>query len=159
MGGLVGSAFQLLSVSCRSGSGVDCSRQVNTSLVTHAAFTRLTTRLAPCCSHRTNREHRCEDGSTLCGSRRGSRAGRFRQSRLRRVPAHGTACPRSGQTGAPRQARASILVAARPQPARQGARSQGSRAMSWMWCARRGGRVDQVGEVGSVMPVDRAVVV
>ena len=62
---------------------------------------------------------------TLCSPHRGSWAGRFPQSRLCRVQTYGTACPRSGQTGAPRQARASFPLPARLEPTSQGARPEG----------------------------------
>jgi hypothetical protein len=62
------------------------------------------------------RQHGGTDGSALRGSHRGSRAGRYREGRVCRVHTYGTAGPRSGLTGALRQARASILVAARHQP-------------------------------------------
>jgi hypothetical protein len=104
-------------------------------------------------------------GTPLCGPPRGSWAGRFPEGRLRgvlpkasaefgRTPllAHGVACPLGGQTGAPRQARASIPEPARPEPTGQGARPTGSGAVSRLWSARAGCCVDQMGEVGAVIP-------
>jgi hypothetical protein len=83
---------------------------------------------------RTNGEHRRKDGANLLGSDRGSRVGRSRENRLRRVLAYCAAFP-------------SILVAAGPEPTGKGARSQRSRALSRLRCARSRRGVDKVGEV------------
>jgi hypothetical protein len=70
---------------------------------------------------------------------RGSKAGRFREGRLRRVRTYSAA-------------RASILVTARAQPKGQGSRPTGPGAVPRGWCAGAGCRVDQMGEVGAVNP-------
>jgi hypothetical protein len=91
-----------------------------------------------------------EFGAKLCFAKRCSRTP---------LLAYGAACPRSGQTGAPRQACASIPEPARPEPTGQGARPTGSGAVSRLWPARAGCCVDQMGEIGAVIPVDRTVAV
>jgi hypothetical protein len=76
----------------------------------------------------------------LCGPPRGSRAGRFREGRLRRALTYGTA-------------RARILVAARPQPTDQGARPQGPRSVSGLRRTRSRCGVDQVGKISRLIPL------
>jgi hypothetical protein len=82
----------------------------------------------------------------MCGSDRGSRAGRFREDRLRRVLPKAPA--EFGRTPllAYGAAYAAILVAAWPHPASQGARPEGSHAVSGLRYARRSGRIREVEE-------------
>jgi hypothetical protein len=84
-------------------------------------------------------------GSTLRGRGRGSRAGRFREARLRRVLLK--APTEFGRTPLLAYGAAfdGVPVPARPQPAGQNRRSQGSRAVPWLRCAGASHRVDQSG--------------
>jgi hypothetical protein len=91
-------------------------------------------------------------------SDRRSRAGRFREGRLRGVRTYGVACPRTGQTGAPRQAHTGILVAARSGPSPRVARPEGSRAVPGSWCSGPGSCVDQMEQISRVIVLGSCIV-